>query len=219
MALTLNGTSAIQLARLTIDAVVHIGDSLVGIVADNVLPRLAPFAENRAPIIFVERTDTFDGVRLFFTGRGRVGDGTIGDRGAKRSGDRIGIRGGVRDGEGGGICHTLTDYPLSGHDKMKYDSVQDGVTEPLPYNEHVNEGFLSDSLQVLLVGARRVQTGNDTATESAMSARMEATNARHKHRAPSADQNDRFRWFLDGARRVDEGKKSWLNESAPCPEG
>lgn len=102
----------IQRTGLTVDAVVHIGDPLVGVVADDVLPRLTAFAEDRAPIIFVKCTDAFDGVRFFFIGRSRVGDGTIGDRGAQRSGDRIRIRGGVRDGEGGGICHSLTDYPL-----------------------------------------------------------------------------------------------------------
>lgn len=97
----------------------HIGDSFVRVVADDVLPCFAALTEDRAPIVLVEKANAFDGVRLFFVGRGRVGDSTIGDGRTQRGGDRVRIRDGVRDGEGGGICHSPTDDPLSGHNKMK----------------------------------------------------------------------------------------------------
>ena len=113
--LALCGTSVVQRPRLAVDAVVHIWYPLIRVVADDVLPRLASFAKHRAAIVFIERTDAFDGIRLFFIGRDRVGKSPVGGRRAQRSGDRIRIRGGVRDGKGGGICHSLTDYPLSGH--------------------------------------------------------------------------------------------------------
>jgi hypothetical protein len=118
--LSFGGTTIVQWPWLAVDTVVHIWNLLIGIVTDNVLPCLAPFAEYRATIIFLERADAFDGVRFFFIGCGRVRDCTVGGRGAWRSGDRIGIRCGVRDGEGGGICHSPTDDPLSGEDKITY---------------------------------------------------------------------------------------------------
>lgn len=87
---------------------------------------------------------------------------------------------------------------------MMYGSLQDGVDGPSPHNEHVNEGFLSDSLRVL-VGAERVQTGNDTATESAMSDRT-ASKMLDKGTEPliSTEKtgSDGFWMVQDGRRRV-----------------
>jgi hypothetical protein len=72
LALTLSSAPGIQRARLTVDAVVHIRHPLVRVIADDVLPRLTPFAENRVTIIIVKGADAFDGVRLFLVGRDRV---------------------------------------------------------------------------------------------------------------------------------------------------
>jgi hypothetical protein len=58
----------VQRPRLTVDAVVHIGNLLFGVVTDDVLPRLTPFTEYRITIIFVKLTNALDGVRLFFVG-------------------------------------------------------------------------------------------------------------------------------------------------------
>lgn len=188
LALTLSGASAIQLTGLTVDTVVDVRNSLVGVVADDVLPRLAPFAENRASIVFIELTDAFDGVRFFFVGRGRVRNSTIGDRGAERSGDRIGIRCGVRDGEGGGICHSLTDYPLSGHGKIRYVRVQNREAEPSPYNEHVNDCLLRlTRCRSLLIDARRVRTGYDSERKPATSTQMKVLDVKVDRRNPSID--------------------------------
>jgi hypothetical protein len=54
MALTLSSAPGIQLARLAVDAVVHIRYPLVRVIADDVLPRLTPLAENRAAIILIK---------------------------------------------------------------------------------------------------------------------------------------------------------------------
>lgn len=97
----------------------NIGNAFIWVVANDVLPCFAALTKDRAPIILIEKANAFDGVRLFFIGRDRVGDGTIGAGRTQRRGDRVRIRGGVRDGEGGGICHSPTDDPLSGHNKMK----------------------------------------------------------------------------------------------------
>jgi hypothetical protein len=126
LTLTLCGTATVENARLTVDTVVHVRYPLVRVIAADMLPRLAPFAEDRAPIIFIKGADAFDGVRLFLVGSDRVRNRAISDGRARRSGDRIGIRGGVRDGEGGGICHSTTDYPLSNGDKMKYEGMMPG---------------------------------------------------------------------------------------------
>lgn len=84
------------------------------IVALNMLPRLAPFAEDRVPIVIFECTDAFDGIRfLFFRGSG-VGNGAVDGRRIQRDGDRIRLRGWMRDDDRGGICHNLTGYLLSG---------------------------------------------------------------------------------------------------------
>jgi hypothetical protein len=54
LALTLSCAPGIQRARLTVDAVVHIRHPLVRVIADDVLPRLTPFAENCATIILIK---------------------------------------------------------------------------------------------------------------------------------------------------------------------
>ena len=119
--LTFMSTTIVKGPWLAVDTVVHIRYSLVRVIAENVLPCLAPFAEDRIAIIFLERANAFDGVR-FFIGCAGVRGGTVDDgRGAAMGVDLVGIRCGVRDGEGGGICHSLTDDPLSGHDKMGGD--------------------------------------------------------------------------------------------------
>jgi hypothetical protein len=66
--LALDSAAVVQRPRLTVDAVMHIRYPLVWVVTDDVLPRLAPFAEYRTAIIFVELTNALDGVRLFFVG-------------------------------------------------------------------------------------------------------------------------------------------------------
>ena len=114
------GTTIVKGPWLAVDTVVHIWNLLIGIVTDNVLPCLAPFAEYRATIIFLERADAFDGVRFFIGCAGVRGGAVDGGRGPAMGVDRIGIRCGVRDGEGGGICHSPTDDPLSGEDKMMF---------------------------------------------------------------------------------------------------
>lgn len=99
------GTTVVKGPWLAVDTVVHIWYFLVRVVAQNMLPCLAPFAENRITIIFIERANAFDGVR-FFIGCAGVGGGAVDGGGGPAMGvDRIGIRCGVRDGEGGGICH------------------------------------------------------------------------------------------------------------------
>ena len=132
------GTATVEKARLAVNTVVDIRHPLVRVIADNVLPCLTPFTEDRASIIFIKGTDAFDGVRLFLVRRDRVRDCAISDWGARRSGDRIRIRGGVRDGEGGGICHSPTDYPLSNHNKMKYER-SDAGANPSPFKEHIHK--------------------------------------------------------------------------------
>ena len=104
--LALGGTSTVQQSWLAVDTIVHIRNPFIRVIADDVLPCIATLAEDRASIIFIEKTDAFDGVRLFFIGRDRVGNGAVGGGRTQRSGDQIRIRGGVRDGEGGGICHS-----------------------------------------------------------------------------------------------------------------
>ena len=103
---------AIESARLAVDAVVDFRDGISLVVAFDMLPGLAPFAEHRIAIIIFERADAFDGIRLLLVRRDRVGYGAVKGRRVEGGGDRVRLRGWVRDGEGGGICHNPTRYPL-----------------------------------------------------------------------------------------------------------
>lgn len=182
LALTFSGTATVEKARLAVNTVVDIRHPLVRVIADNVLPCLTPFTEDRASIIFIKGTDAFDGVRLFLVRRDRVRDCAISDWGARRSGDRIRIRGGVRDGEGGGICHSPTDYPLSNHNKMKYER-SDAGANPSPFKEHIHKR----NTEISVCRGQAAEINIQTRSRRSRRRRILATNSRGKGRV---DRND-----------------------------
>ena len=106
------------------------------IITGKMLPCAASPTLNCAAVIIVEFTNAFDGP---FIGCPRIRVGAV-DRRGERSGDRRWIRGGVRGCEGGGICHSLTDNPLSGERVKRVEGGDsNGGPDPFLSTEHVND--------------------------------------------------------------------------------
>lgn len=110
--LPFRGAPAIEGTWLAFHAIMDFWHIPAMVVAFNMLPGFAPFAEDRITIVILESADALDGVRLFFFRGDRVRNSAVYDGRVQRDGDRRGLRGWMRDGDWGGICHNPTEYPL-----------------------------------------------------------------------------------------------------------
>lgn len=110
--LSFRSAPAIEGTRLAFHAVMDFWHISAMIVAFDMLPGFAPFAEDRITIVILESADALDGIRLFFVRGDRVRNSAVYDGRVQRGGDRRGLRGWMRDGDWGGICHNPTEYPL-----------------------------------------------------------------------------------------------------------